>query len=292
VKKLSPDMDIEAALAEEERKAAEKEVRNALKKERIAEVARVFRETQKAKKEASLEKKRLKKTKQEQIRLETKYELPHIGNEEKEHFKGLVAEKDAKFYTEIQVDPTIRKLRDPVTKWGNFALGLTPPKVEPKKTAVVPKMSIVMPTAPSRMKRSRAISYTPARLDYKKLVVLGLPVETGKGLLDLREIKRKVFSAVTGAHIFETKPDPVIIGVGKRGNYTGLRKGLFRLGPARADGPHKVYAFVTFPTHEQARRVVDAHRAKPITYKGVPLDIRPSRREDEAIEKELDVIDE
>jgi hypothetical protein len=281
---------------EEERKAEEKAIRNAYLKEKREETKRVFMETQKAKKAASLEKKRLgkervatRKAKEEHLRLEKKYELNHLsaGPIEKERYEELIAKgvpeeeakKQAKFYADFQADPRQRKLRDPATKWGDFALNATPPKKE-KKPVVKEDIPSIMVSP--RKSYAKAIAYKPPRQDYKKLVVLGLPTETGRGLLDLREIKRKVYSALTGKHIFETKPDPVIIGIGKRGNYSELRQGLFRIGPSRADSPNKVYAFATFPTHEQARQVIEAHRVKPITYKGTPLDVRPSRREDEA----------
>ena len=296
VKKLSPNNDIEAALAEEKLKMEEKAVRNVQRKERLAETKRVFMETQKAKKAASLEKKRLgkervatRKAKEEHLRLEKKYDLNHLsaGPIEKEHYEELIAKgvpeeeakKQAKFYANFQADPRQRKLRDPATKWGNFMMNETPPKEE-KKPVIKDAIPSIMVSP--RKSYAKAIAYKPPRQDYKKLVVLGLPTETGQGLLDLREIKRKVYSALTGKHIFETKPDPVIIGVGKRGKYSELRQGLFRVGPSRADSPNKVYAFATFPTHDQARQVIEAHRIKPITYKGTPLDVRPSRREDEA----------
>jgi len=300
-KKLSPNNDIEAALAEEERKAEEKAVRDAQRKERLAETKRVFMETQKAKKAASLERKRIGKEraatrkvkeeqKKEQLRLEKKYKLDHLSAEpiEKEYYEELIAKgvpeeeakKQAKFYADFQVNARQRKLRDPATKWGDFALNETPPKEKKKLIAKADATPSIMVSP--RRSYAKAIAYKPPRVDYKKLVVLGLPTETGRGLLDLREIKRKMYSALTGKHIFETKPDPVIIGVGKRGNYSELRQGLFRVGPSRADSPNKVYAFATFPTHDQARQVIEAHRIKPITYKGTPLDIRPSRREDEA----------
>ena len=296
-KRLSPNNDIDAALAEEERKAEEKAVRDAQRKGRLAETKRVFMETQKAKKAASLEKKRLgkervatRKAKEEHLRLEKKYDLNHLsaGPIEKEHYEELIAKgvpeeeakKQAKFYANFQADPRQRKLRDPATKWGDFALNETPPKEKKKLIAKADATPSIMVSP--RRSYAKAIAYKPPRVDYKKLVVLGLPTETGQGLLDLREIKRKVYSALTGKHIFETKPDPVVIGVGKRGKYSELRQGLFRVGPSRADSPNKVYAFATFPTHDQARQVIEAHRVKPITYKGTPLDIRPSRREDEA----------
>jgi len=282
-KKLSPNMDIEAALAEEERKAAEKEVKNAYRKEKAKEAKRLFEKTQKA-----------KKARKERIRLEKKYGLSHVSPEpiEKERYEELLAKgvpeeeakKQAEYYADIQADAKMRKLKDPATLWGDFMMNETPPKEDKKalaKKLVVPEPSIVVPTAMPRISYAKVASHRPVRVDYKKIVVLGLPTETRPGQLDIRDLKRKVYSAVTGKHIFETKPDPVIIGIAKRGNYAEVGKGLFRVGPSRADGPNKVSAFVTFPSHELAKKVVESHRAKYLTIKGTPIDIQPSRREDE-----------
>lgn len=282
-KKLSPNMDIEAALAEEARKEEEREERIIKRKERAKETKHLFEKTQKAKKD-----------RKERIRLEKKYGLSHMSPEtiEKERYEELLekgipeedAKKQAEFYAAIQADAKMRKLKDLATKWGNFMMNETPPKEDKKamaKKLVVPEPSIVAPSATPRMSYAKVASHRPVRVDYKKIVVLGLPTETRPGQLDVRDLKRKVYSAVTGKHIFETKPDPVIVGIAKRGNFAETGKGLFRVGPSRADGPNKVSAFVTFPSHEQAKKVVDAHRAKYLTIKGTPIDIQPSRREDE-----------
>jgi hypothetical protein len=276
-------MDIEAALAEEARKEEEREERLEKRKERAKETKRLFEKTQKAKKD-----------RKERIRLEKKYGLSHMSPEplEKERYEELLAkgvpEKEAKTQAEywaiIQTDAKMRKLKDPATLWGDFMMNETPPKEDKKalaKKLAIPEVSIVVPSYTPRMSYAKVASHRPVRVDYKKIVVLGLPTETRPGQLDIRDLKRKVYSAVTGKHIFETKPESVIVGIAKRGNYTETGKGLFRVGPARADGPNKVTAFVTFQTHEQAKKVVDSHRAKYLTIKGAPIDIQPSRREDE-----------
>jgi hypothetical protein len=281
--RVSPNMDIEAALADEARKEEEREERLEQRKEKAKETKRLFEKTQKAKKE-----------RKERIRLEKKYGLSHVSPEpiEKERYEELLAKgvpkKEAKTQAEywaiVQTDAKMRKLKDPATKWGDFMMNETPPKEVKKAVAkklVVPEASIVAPSYAPRMRYAKVASHRPARVDYKKIVVLGLPTETRPGQLDIRELRRKVYSALTGKHIFKTKPDPVIVGIAKRGNYTETGKGLFRAGPSRADGPNKVTAFVTFPTHEDAKKVVEAHRAKYLTIKGAPIDIQPSRREDE-----------
>ena len=283
-KKLSPNMDIEAALAEEAQKEKEREERAIKRKEKIQEGTRLFQKTQKAKKD-----------RRERIRLEKKYGLSHVSPEpiEKERYEELLAKgipeedakKQAEFYAVVMANAKMRKLQDPDTLWGDFMMNETPPKEDKKaikkSLLAIPEASVMVPSYTPRISYAKVASHRPVRVDYKKIVVLGLPTETRPGQLDIRDLKRKVYSAVTGKHIFETKPESVIVGIAKRGNYSETGKGLFRVGPARADGPNKVTAFVTFQTHEQAKKVVDSHRAKYLTIKGAPIDIQPSRREDE-----------
>jgi len=182
----------------------------------------------------------------------------------------------------------MRKLKDPKTLWGNFMNSETPPpepKVIAKKSVIAPLPVVEsrrnIPTRKSYARVAKEQVFDPA---FKKLTVLNLPTDTGRKQVDTRKLVRSVYGTLTGVEIFRPSPvtKPVIVGIAVRG-YSKM--------PARPDiylpksgTDQQVTAFVTFQSHEEAQKVLDHHRARPIKIKNQVVDIQPTKlRDDEML---------
>jgi hypothetical protein len=277
---------------EAQRLKQERDMIEARKKAFIEKTRKEYEEKKKAKKSKSMAITR----KKEQLRLEKKYELEHLSyeTEYQKHYNELVAkgipEEKAETQAELQalfaIDPRMRKLRDPKTLWGNFMNSETPPplpKVVAKKSVVVPVIESRrnIPTRKSYARVAKEQVFDPA---FKKLTILNLPTDTGRNQVDTRKLVRSVYGTLTGVEIFRPTPvtKPVIVGIAVRG-YSKM--------PARPDiylpksgTSQQVTAFVTYQSHEEAQKVLDHHRARPIKIKGQVVDIQPTKlRDDEML---------
>jgi hypothetical protein len=189
------------------------------------------------------------------------------------------AEKQAIFYRNTKTDPLFRALNTGISAWGDLAL-----EAEPMQKAIVKKKPIALTialeeamTAPLRT-RSYASVLGTRKADYKQLALIGLPNSTGKGAFDIRDMKRQVYGKMSGKEIFPelTKATTPIEHI-----YVSAKTDIH--------GILVVSAFVTYKTHELAKRALQYHRSKPILFKyyeGSKEIMRPpmidqARKEDE-----------
>ena len=167
------------------------------------------------------------------------------------------AEKQATFYRNTKTDPLYRALNTGIIAWGDLAL-----EAEPVQKAIVKKKPIALTialeeamTAPLRT-RSYASVLGTRKADYKQLALIGLPNITGKGTFDIRDMKRQVYGKMSGKEIFPelTKATTPIEHI-----YVSAKTDMH--------GILVVSAFVTYKTHELAKRALQYHRSKPILFK-------------------------
>ena len=292
-KKIALAAKKEAERIEAQRAKQEREAIDARKKAFLEKTRAEYEERKKAKKSKSMAITR----KKDQLRLEKKYELEHMSyeTERKKHYNELIAkglneekaDSQAEFLALLAVDPRMRKLKDPKTLWGNFMNSETPPplpKVVPKKSVVAP-----LPVVEHRIERTRK-SYARVAKEqvfdpaFKKLTVLNLPTDTGRNQVDTRKLVRSVYGTLTGVEIFRPTPvtKPVIVGIAVRGYSKMAARPDVYLPKAGTD--QQVTAFVTYQSHEEAQKVLDHHRARPIKIKGKVVDIQPTKlRDDEML---------
>jgi hypothetical protein len=282
---------LEEALKEEAEKAAEKEIRDALRAERAKEKRRLFEETQKAKKEIKREKAAEGKRRHEKTlkvkaiknlykRKEEKYKLSHVSYEglEKEMYEKYLAagldddeaKRRAAFYAIYKADPDIRQLEKLTTKWGDFALDATPPPI--KKETVKP----LKPLEPepssrviSRVRVPRIVSPT-----FRTLVISNIP--QGRDQIDKKKLFKTISGILRGKEIFGISMLPesavrlrIDIYKGSGEKHTGDR-----YSPKEGEIV-RILAFINYSTHEQAQAVLDYHRRNPIRVKGSVVDIAP-----------------
>ena len=278
VKPSGPD-SLELALLEQEEKEKEAAIRLEKRQHKAKEVKELFQKTQKA-----------KKARNRQVRLEKRYDLDHLSYENALAEKrtelldrGMAeeeAEKQAKFWADHYADPKLRVLIDGKMAWGNVALKETPPKVEPKAKAtaataaplvpLAPEFSIRVPTLDYRTAARKAPEFVP---DYKTLIVLNLPYEPGKKI-DRRKLWTSVSGKLTGTEIFgSARPTDVkVVIMIMRPDGTQPKGDMYQSKP---DEPLKVMAFVTYPTHELAKRALEVSRMRGLRIKETLLAIQP-----------------
>jgi hypothetical protein len=276
--KLSPS-SLELALLEQEEKEKAAAERLEQRKAKAKEVKELFQKTQKA-----------KKNRERQVRLEKRYDLEHLSYEnalaEKRDElldKGMEvaeAEKQAKFWADHYTDPKLRVYINGKMAWGDIALKDTPPKVEPKPTKavplapLVPEPSIRVSTMDYRKAARKAPEFAP---DYKTLIVLNLPYEPGSKI-DRRKLYNTVFGKLTGTEIFgptrPTKEDgmKVVITVW-RPNGTQPRGDMYQ---SKRDEPLKVMAYVTYPSHELAKKALEFSKMRGLYIKDTLMVIQPN----------------
>ena len=277
--KLSPD-SLELALLEQEAKEKAAAERLEQRKAKAKEVKELFQKTQKAKKD-----------RERQVRLEKRYDLDHLSYENAladkrtellaQGIDEAEAEKQAKFWADHYADPKLRVLIDGKMKWGDVALKETPPKEElkPKKSAaaavpLLPESSIRVTTMDYRKAARKAPEFAP---DYKTLVVLNLPYESGSKI-DKRKLHTTVFGKLTGTEIFgttrPTKEDGMKVGITvMRPNGTQPMGFIYQ---SKTDEPLKVKAFVTYPNHELAKKALEFSRMRGLYIKETLLAIQPN----------------
>ena len=278
VKPSGPD-SLELALLEQEEKEAAAAERLEKRQHKAKEVKELFQKTQKA-----------KKARERQIRLEKRYDLDHLSYENALAEKrtelldrGMAeaeAEAQAKFWADHYADPKLRVLMDGKMAWGDVALKETPPKVEPKAKAtataaaalvpLAPEFSIRVPTLDYRTAARKAPEFVP---DYKTLIVLNLPYEPGKKI-DRRKLWTSVSGKLTGTEIFgSARPTDVkVVIMIMRPDGTQPKGDIYQSKP---DEPLKVMAFVTYPTHELAKRALEFSRMRGLRIKETLLAIQP-----------------
>jgi len=279
VKPNGPD-SLELALLEQEAKEKEAAERLEKRKDKAKEAKELFQKTQKA-----------KKARNRQVRLEKRYELEHLSYENALAEKrtellaqGLdeaKADKDAKFWADHYADPKIRVYMNKKMNWGDIGLKETPPKVEPKPTKVatvplvplVPESSIRVSTMDYRKAARKAPEFAP---DYKTLIVLNLPYEPGRKI-DRRKLWSTVSGKLTGTEIFgttrPTKEDGMkIVIMIMLPNGTQPKGDIYQ---SKTDEPLKVMAFVTYPTHELAKRALEFSRMRGLYIKETLLAVQP-----------------
>lgn len=270
---------LELALLEQEEKEAAAAERLEKRKDKAKEVKELFQKTQKA-----------KKNRERQVRLEKRYDLKHLSYENvfaKKRDELLAngvdeakADKDAKFWANHYADPKLRVLIDGKMKWGDVALKETPPKEDPKPTKaataavvpLVPESSIRVSTMDYRKAARKAPEFAP---DYKTLIILNLPYEPGKKI-DRRKLWTTVSGKLTGTDIFgTTRPDKESMEVSimiMRPNGTQPKGDIYQSKP---DEPLKVMAFVTYPTHELAKKALEFSKMRGLYIKETLLAIQP-----------------
>jgi len=276
--KLSPS-SLELALLEQEEKEKAAAIRLEQRKAKAKEVKELFQKTQKA-----------KKNREHQVRLEKRYDLEHLSYEnalaEKRDElldKGMEvaeAEKQAKFWADHYTDPKLRVYINEKMAWGDIALKDTPPKVEPKPKKIgtaavplIPESSIRVSTMDYRKAARKAPEFVP---DYKTLVVLNLPYEPGKKI-DRRKLYNTVFGKLTGTEIFgsarPTKEDGMIVSITvMRLNGTLPRGDMYQ---SKTDEPLKVMAYVTYPSHELAKKALEFSKMRGLYIKDTLMVIEP-----------------
>jgi len=270
---------LELALLEQEAKEKAAAERLEQRKAKAKEVKELFQKTQKAKKD-----------RERQVRLEKRYDLEHLSYEnalaEKrtellaQGMEEADAEKQAKFWADHYADPKIRVYMNKKMNWGDIGLKETPPKVEPKPTKVatvplvplVPESSIRVPTMDYRKAARKAPEFAP---DYKTLIVLNLPYEPGKKI-DRQKLWTTVSGKLTGTEIFgttrpEKKSMKVVIMI-MRPNGTQPTGDIYQ---SKTDEPLKVMAFVTYPSHELAKKALEFSRMRGLFIKDKLLVIEP-----------------
>jgi hypothetical protein len=278
VKPSGPD-SLELALQEQDAKEEEAAIRLEKRKDKAREVKELFQKTQKA-----------KKVRERQVRLEKRYDLEHLSYENALAEKrtellaqGLdeaKADKDAKFWADHYADPKLRVLMNGKMAWGDIALKETPPKEDPKptkaaKSAAMPlvaESSIRVPPLDYRKAARKAPEFAP---DYKTLIVLNLPYEPGKKI-DRRKLWTTVSGKLTGTEIFgPTRPDKKDMKVSimiMRPNGTQPTSDVYQ---SKTDEPLKVMAFVTYPSHELAKRALEFSRMRGLYIKESLLAVQP-----------------
>jgi len=262
--------DIDRALEEE---AAEEERKEASRERRLAgakEARRRFNETQKAKKvrkawmaiekKHGLEHRSFEKIKEEKLR-----ERLAAGNDEKR------ATTIADMYAFGQSEPYIRMMKNDKLTWADILdmedeNAAKKPKPKPKfvvDSVVVGNFGI------TPLRPNASIRPTRKATDPRKLIVLGLPSETGRGLLDIRKMKRSVFGTMTGMEIFPTKPDIL-----KETSVNPILDDNYRLAPfgeqvyeVKGRG-NKLSFSVIYPTAELAKQALAYAKTHPISIKG------------------------
>ena len=167
------------------------------------------------------------------------------------------AEQQATFYRNSKADPLFRALNSGIGAWGDLTL-----EAEPVQKAIAKKKPIALTialeeamTAPLRT-RSYASVLGTRKADYRQLALIGLPNSTGKGAFDIRDMKRQVYGKMSGKEIFPelTKATTPI-------------EHLYVSAKTDIHGILVVSAFVTYKTHELAKRALQYHRSKPILFK-------------------------
>ena len=276
VKPSGPN-SLELALLEQEEKEKQAAIRLEKRQRKAKEVKELFQKTQKA-----------KKVRERQVRLEKRYDLDHLSYENAlaEKRTELLdrgmdeakAEKDAKFWADHYADPKLRVLIDGKMKWGDVALKETPPKEDPKpkKTVVVPlvpESSIRVTTMDYRKAARKAPEFAP---DYKTLVVLNLPYEPGNKI-DRRKLHTTAFGKLTGTEIFgttrPTKEDGMTVSITvMRPNGTLPRGDVYQ---SKTDEPLKVMAYITYPSHELAKKALEFSKMRGLYIKDTLMVIEP-----------------
>jgi hypothetical protein len=267
---------LELALREQEEKEVAAAERLEQRKAKAKETKELFQKTQKA-----------KKVRNRQVRLEKRYDLEHLS------YENALAEKrdellnrgmdeaealaQAKFWADYYADPKLRVLINGKMKWGDIALKETPPKVDPKPKEValvplVPESSIRVSRMDYRKAAQKAPEFVP---DYKTLIVLNLPYEPGKKI-DRRKLWTTVFGKMTGTEIFGTtrpEKDMKVVIMIMRPNGTQPKGDVYQ---SKTDEPLKVMAFVTYPSHELAKRALEFSRMRGLYIKERLLAIQPN----------------
>jgi hypothetical protein len=277
--KLSPS-SLELALLEQEAKEKAAAERLEQRKAKAKEVKELFQKTQKA-----------KKNRERQVRLEKRYDLEHLSYEnalaEKRTellargVREAEAEAQAKFWADHYADPKLRVLMDGKMAWGDVALKETPPKVEPKAKGttaataalvpLVPEPSIRVPTLDYRKAARKAPEFVP---DYKTLIVLNLPYEPGKKI-DRRKLWTSVSGKLTGTEIFgSARPTDVkVVIMIMLPNGTQPKGDIYQ---SKTDEPLKVMAFVTYPSHELAKKALEFSKMRGLYIKEKLLAVQPN----------------
>ena len=276
--KLSPS-SLELALLEQEEKEKAAAERLEQRKAKAKEIKELFQKTQKA-----------KKNREHQVRLEKRYDLEHLNYEnalaEKRDelldrgISEAEAEKQAKFWADHYADPKLRVYINGKMAWGDIALKDTPPKVEPKPTKavplapLVPEPSIRVSTMDYRKAARKAPEFVP---NYKTLIVLNLPYEPGSKI-DRRKLWTTVFGKLTGTEIFgptrPTKEDGMKVSITvMKPNGTQPTGDIYQ---SKADEPLKVMAFVTYPSHELAKKALEFSKMRGLFIKEKLLAIQPN----------------
>ena len=190
--------------------------------------------------------------------------------------------KQAKFWADYYADPKLRVLIDNKMAWGDIALKETPPKVEPKAKGTTAASALVPLVPESSIRVSRMDYRTAARKapefvpDYKTLIVLNLPYEPGKKI-DRRKLWTAVFGKLTGTEIFgptrPTKEDVKVVIMIMKPNGTQPRGDVYQ---SKTDEPLKIMGFVTYPTHELAKKALEYSKMRGLYIKEKLLIIQPN----------------
>jgi hypothetical protein len=274
--------NINAALEKEEAEEAEKEAKREERKLRVAEEKRLFERTQKNKKD-----------RKQQIANEKKYKLDHLSFEEvrKKRYEELIAQgfdskkanKDARYYADVKIDPVFRAMKEGKRTWANILNEANEEEAKkPKKKTAIASVAAYKPldsnaslvAVPTYNRYTRK---APVR-DEKKLVITSLPTETDTGRLDLRKIKRSIYGTMTGKEIFGPKRpkelDEVIIIPKLAGAFDLMKVGadVYKV----SGSGNKLSATITYPTKALADQALAYAKTHTIRIKNVVVDVRAS----------------
>ena len=267
--------DIDRALEEEAEEEERKEASRERRKEAAKEARRRFNETQKAKKvrkawiaiekKHGLEHRSLEKLKEEKLK-----ERLAAGNDEEK--AAIIAD----IYAFGQSEPYMRMMKDDKLTWADILdmedeEEAKKPKPKPKFVAdsVVVDNFGITPLRPNA-----SIRPTRKAADPRKLVILDLPSETGRGLLDIRMLRRSVFGTMTGKEIFPEKQailKETIVIPKLAGAYTLAKVGQ-EVYHVKGTG-NKLSFSVTYPTVELAKQALAYAKTHPISIKGTRVRI-------------------
>jgi hypothetical protein len=112
--------------------------------------------------------------------------------------------------------------------------------------------------------------------NYKTLVVLNLPYESSSKI-DRRKLYKTVFGKLTGTEIFgsarPTKEDGLTVSITvMRPNGTLPRGDIYQ---SKTDEPLKVMAYVTYPSHELAKKALEFSKMRGLYIKDTLMVIEP-----------------
>ena len=166
------------------------------------------------------------------------------------------AKRFAAFHRNAKADPLFRALNAGKGAWGDLTLEEEPVPRATRKKQVMATVALEE-VMPAPLLRSYASVLRTRKADYRQLALIGLPnITSAKGTFDIRAMKRQVYGKLGGKEIFpELTKDTAPI------------EHIYISAKTDMRGILAVSAFVTYRTHELAKRALQYHQSNPILFK-------------------------